>query len=84
MTSRRLIEIDVTGLTDDDIADVCSHVKSKQEAETYEYQLGSGWRCYHCGEMFRTPGGAAMHFGKPSDKRPVCYADGECLPEEKK
>jgi hypothetical protein len=60
-------------LTDEQIEDLRSHIRGAQPGQdTYEYELGSGWRCFHCGEMFRTWGGASLHFGRPADKRPVC------------
>ena len=40
--------------------------------ETYKFERGVDyWRCFHCGEKFTTPGGAADHFGAP-DKIPGC------------
>src|SRR5271170_6746354 len=68
------IELDVTGLSHAAIEDIRSHVRSKQDGpDTYDYELGSGWRCFHCGEMFRTWGGASLHFGKPADAKPICF-----------
>jgi len=62
------------GLTDAQLDDLRSHIRGSQpnETGTYEYELGSGWRCFHCGEMFQTWGGASLHFGNPADKRPTC------------
>lgn len=66
--------VDVTGVPENMIADIEAHVRgAREKKDGYEYALGSGWRCFHCGEMFRTPGGAALHFGKPDDK-PACSA----------
>lgn len=31
-----------------------------------------GWTCFHCGETFKTPGGAADHFGAGPDAMPGC------------
>lgn len=31
-----------------------------------------GWTCFHCGETFKTPGGAADHFGATPDREPGC------------
>lgn len=31
-----------------------------------------GWTCFHCGENFTTPGGAAQHFGARPDATPGC------------
>lgn len=60
-------------LTDAQLDDLRSHIRGAQPGQgTYEYELGSGWRCFHCGEMFRTWGGASLHFGNPADKRPTC------------
>lgn len=67
--------IDVTGLSHAEIEDVRAHVRGKIEVKpTYDYALGSGWRCFHCGEMFRTPGGAQLHFGEKPTDRPACVA----------
>ncbi len=72
------IELDVTGLSDATIEDIRAHVRGMQDGPSWFYELGTGFRCFHCGEMFRTPGGAALHFGKPTDKRPVCFdANGQ-------
>lgn len=72
-----IIELDVTGLSEAEVEDIRSHVRGKQpnETGTYEYALGSGWRCFHCGEMFRTVGGAQLHFGTP-EQEPVCTRTG--------
>jgi len=74
------------GLTDAHLEDLRSHIRGSQPSETgtYEYELGSGWRCFHCGEMFRTHGGAELHFGKPADKRPTCVSVGvpQGVPEQ--
>ena len=69
------IELDVTGLSDATIEDIRAHVRGMQDGPSWFYELGTGFRCFHCGEMFRTPGGAALHFGKPTDKRPICFID---------
>ncbi len=67
--------LDVTGLSEPAIEDIRAHVRGKQEGpDYYNYELGSGWRCFHCGEMFWTQGGAELHFGKPSDPKPACAA----------
>lgn len=31
-----------------------------------------GWTCFHCGENFKTPGGARDHFGRTPDRKPGC------------
>lgn len=31
-----------------------------------------GWQCFHCGEVFTTAGGAAVHFGEISGSKPGC------------
>lgn len=31
-----------------------------------------GWQCFHCGEVFTTAGGAAVHFGEVSGTKPGC------------
>lgn len=68
------IVIDVTGMPQAMVDDIRAHVRGAVvEGDSYEYELGSGWRCFHCGEMFRTPGGAELHFGKPKSA-PACVA----------
>jgi hypothetical protein len=39
--------------------------------ETYAGPV-NGWTCFHCGETFRTPGAAALHFGATPDSMPGC------------
>lgn len=34
-----------------------------------------GWRCFHCGELFTTPGAARAHFGKAESDTPACAVD---------
>lgn len=34
-----------------------------------------GWVCFHCGEEFRTVGGAADHFGATPDQEPACQIE---------
>lgn len=80
--------IDVTGVPPNMVEDIKAHIRGAvDKADGYEYELGSGWRCFHCGEMFRTHGGAELHFGNYKSSRPVCAnADtgpsesGECPP----
>ena len=37
-----------------------------------------GWVCFHCGERFKTPGGAADHFGRrPSNTAGCLIKAGE-------
>ncbi|WP_226018650.1 hypothetical protein [Novosphingobium sp. FKTRR1] len=31
-----------------------------------------GWTCFHCGETFKTPGGARDHFGFDPASDPAC------------
>lgn len=31
-----------------------------------------GWTCFHCGETFKTPGGARDHFGFDQSRDPAC------------
>jgi hypothetical protein len=72
--------VDVSGLSEAEIDDIRSHVAGKRDAkDTYEYEWGSGWRCFHCGEMFKTPGGAELHFGKRVTDRPLCIAEQKDL-----
>lgn len=30
------------------------------------------WECFHCGEVFQSPGSARDHFGATPDKQPGC------------
>lgn len=32
-----------------------------------------GWTCFHCGETFRTVGGARDHFGAKPEATPGCF-----------
>ena len=42
------------------------------------YQMPSdGWVCFHCGERFTTPGGAAIHFGRTPESTAGCLKAGE-------
>ena len=57
--------IDVTGLTDDAIAEIEAHVRGKLPSAALTYTAPPhGWTCFHCGETFRTPGAARLHFGE--------------------
>lgn len=63
-------------LTDAHAADLRAHVRGLQPGpETYPAPP-HGWTCFHCGETFRTEGGAALHFGgRPGiQPRPACLA----------
>jgi hypothetical protein len=53
-------------------ADLQAHVRGLTvEADTY-LMPAHGWTCFHCGETFRTPGGARLHFGPAPTRPPVC------------
>ena len=41
------------------------------EIDTYEMPM-HGWTCFHCGETFKTPGGARDHFGSEPLAEPGC------------
>lgn len=34
-----------------------------------------GWRCFHCGELFTSPGPAQVHFGPTEHSKPACQID---------
>lgn len=68
------VVFDVTGLSDIEIEDIRAHIRAKQPGPATYPRPDRGWTCFHCGETFHTPGGAALHFGKPVD-RPVCHTD---------
>lgn len=36
------------------------------------YPPEHGWTCFHCGETFKTPGGARDHFGATPESQPGC------------
>lgn len=40
-------------------------------ADTYPMPA-HGWTCFHCGETFRTPGSARIHFGTTPASTPGC------------
>jgi hypothetical protein len=40
-------------------------------SETYQMPA-HGWTCFHCGETFKTPGGARDHFGFDPSSEPGC------------
>lgn len=69
------IELDVSGLTIEEIEDLRAHVSGTQPGpETYSTPV-HGWTCFHCGETFRTYWGARLHFGTPRTIRPACVAE---------
>lgn len=47
-------------------------VPAPSDAATYPMPE-HGWTCFHCGETFKTPGGARLHFGSTPDAKPGCY-----------
>lgn len=62
------------------VSDVQAHVRGlHEEKDTYPSPY-HGWICFHCGERFTTQAGAAIHFGTPNDRRPICTAVGESAP----
>jgi hypothetical protein len=62
-------------LTDAQRADIEAHVNGLTfEAETYSAPE-HGWTCFHCGETFKTYGGARLHFGGYVTARPTCSGD---------
>jgi hypothetical protein len=73
-TVRDVIDLDVTGLTREEIEDIREHTRSKQPLPGTYPTPEHGWVCFHCGAVMRTMRGAALHFGKPLDDRPICCA----------
>lgn len=63
-------------LTDAQRADIEAHIRGlTEDKETYTLDGPPRvWRCFHCGNVFRTPEGAALHFGKAPDQKPRCFS----------
>jgi hypothetical protein len=63
-----------SNLSDGQRADIEAHVRGLNDgAETYAMDRPPRvWRCFHCGEIFRTEDGARLHFGATPTDRPVC------------
>lgn len=38
-----------------------------------DVMLGTGWRCFHCGDYFTDPYAARLHFGETADSLPECF-----------
>lgn len=43
----------------------------QRQLDTYE-KPPHGWTCFHCGETFKTEGGARAHFGFDPSRDPAC------------
>lgn len=63
-----------SNLSDAQRADIEAHVRGLNDGpETYSMDKPPrNWRCFHCGEVFRTEDGARLHFGTTTTDRPVC------------
>lgn len=67
--------VSVVGLKAEDIADIEAHVRGKSESDQeFNERPPHGWTCFHCGETFKTLGGARLHFGKTPDQAAACTA----------
>lgn len=55
-------------------ADIEAHIRGiTEERDTYSLDKPPrSWRCFHCGEVFRTEEGARLHFGELPGATPVC------------
>lgn len=57
--------VDVTGLAAEQIAEIEAHVRGLLPSPELAYTAPEhGWTCFHCGETFKTPGAARLHFGE--------------------
>lgn len=57
--------VDVTGLSSEQIAEIEAHVRGLLPSASPTYTPPEhGWTCFHCGETFKTPGAARLHFGE--------------------
>lgn len=57
--------VDVTGLSSEQIAEIEAHVRGLLPSPSPTYTPPAhGWTCFHCGETFKTPGTARLHFGE--------------------
>lgn len=72
LTGAQASMLDVSKLSEKSIADIRSHIAGLSEGSSHYETPRLGWTCFHCGENFRTQESAALHFGKPTDERPVC------------
>lgn len=62
-------------LTREQQADVRAHIRGlTSDAPTYD-RPPYGWTCFHCGETFKTPGIARLHFGSAPSASPTCVAE---------
>lgn len=63
---------------DDMVEDVRSHVRGARPADGVEEVAipPEGWTCFHCGENFKSPWGARLHFGAKPDEVPACWPPG--------
>jgi hypothetical protein len=68
------LHLNVSHLPQRMIDDLKAHVRGALDGPEIYQAPEHGWTCFHCGEKFTTPGGAKLHFGEPTTKRPVCVA----------
>jgi hypothetical protein len=75
-TPRDALDDKIAELDPDQIADIKAHIRGLQPNPAATYPAPAhGWTCFHCGETFRTPGGARLHFGERPGPAPACVAD---------
>lgn len=67
-----LLTIDVSEFSADEIEDIKAHVRGRTEKHDTYLSPKDGWVCFHCGERFRSPGLAGLHFGIKPDAVPGC------------
>lgn len=70
----------VRELTERVLADLAPR-KTDAGVEPDESENLPPWRCFHCGEVFTTVGGAADHFGSHQFAEPGCLIDQVALEE---
>lgn len=63
--ARQRRTVDVTGLSDEQVAEITAHVRGLLPSAALTYTAPEhGWTCFHCGETFKTPDAARLHFGQ--------------------
>ena len=56
-----------------------AHVRGKTDSDReFKERPPHGWTCFHCGETFKTVGGARLHFGKTPDEPAACTVALAC------
>jgi hypothetical protein len=66
---RQLVSSEDTNMLD--LLDAVEYLLKQLDAEQ--------WRCFHCGEVFTTPGSARDHFGATEGAEPGCLVDRVAL-----